>query len=99
MLAAAETTAASDMGCKRRRSPAMAEEKPGCEAAEESRGGAAGEEGCTAREEGWTAGAAEEEDVCGGCSIEEGRLCCRGRCRGKCMLAVVGRLPAVRKVG
>jgi hypothetical protein len=41
MLAAAETTAASDMGCKRRRSPAMAEEKLGCEAAEESRGGAA----------------------------------------------------------
>jgi len=37
MLAAAETTTASDMGCKRRRSPAMAEEKPGGEAAEESR--------------------------------------------------------------
>jgi len=65
MFAAAETTAASDVGCKRRRSPAMAEEKPGGEAAEESRGGAAGEEG-------WTVGAAEEEDVCGGCSIEEG---------------------------
>ena len=25
-------------------------------------------------EESWTAGAAEFEDVCGGCSIEEGRL-------------------------
>ena len=36
MLVAAETTAASDMGCKRRRSPAMAEEKPGGEAAEEA---------------------------------------------------------------
>jgi hypothetical protein len=64
MVAAAETAAASDVGCKRRRSPAMAEEKAGGEATEESRGGAAGEEG-------WTAGAAEEEDVCGGCSIEE----------------------------
>jgi hypothetical protein len=64
MLAAAETAAASDVGCKRRRSPAMTEEKPGGEAAEESREGAAGEEG-------WTAGAAEK-DVCGGCSIEEG---------------------------
>ena len=96
MLAAAETTTASNMGCKRRRSPAMAEEKPGCEAAKESRGGAAGEEGCTAEEEGWTAGAVEEEDVCGGCSIEKGRMCCRGR---RCMLAVVGRLLAVRKVG
>jgi len=52
MLAAAETTTASNMGCKRRRSPAMTEEKPGCEAAKESRGGAAGEEGCTAEEEG-----------------------------------------------
>ena len=52
MLAAAETTAASDMGCKRRRSPAMEKEKPGCEAVKESRGGAAGEEGCTAGEEG-----------------------------------------------
>jgi hypothetical protein len=49
----------------------MAEEKPGGEATEESRGGAAGEEGCTAREEGWTAGAAAEEDVCDSCSIEE----------------------------
>jgi len=36
MLVAAETIAASDMGCKRRRSPAMAEEKPGGEAAEEA---------------------------------------------------------------
>jgi hypothetical protein len=32
-----------------------------------SRGGTAGEEGCTA-------GAVEEEDVCDGCSIEEGGL-------------------------
>ena len=63
MLAAAETAVASNMGCKRRRSPAMAEEKPGGEAAEESRWGVAGEEGCTA-------GVVEEEDVCGGCSIE-----------------------------
>jgi len=70
MLAAAETAAASDMGCKRRRSPAMAEEKPGGEVAEESRWGVAGEEGCTAKKEGWTAGAAKEEDVWGGCSIE-----------------------------
>jgi len=74
MLAAVETTAASDVGCKRRCSPAMAEEKLGGEAVEESRGGAAGEEGCTVGEEGWTTGAAVEEDVCGGCSIEEGRL-------------------------
>ena len=66
---------AADMGCKRRRSPAMAEENPGGDAVEENRGGAAREEGCTAREEeSWTAGAAEFEDVCGGCSIEEGRL-------------------------
>jgi hypothetical protein len=36
MLAATETTAASDMGCKRRCSPAMAEEKPSGEAAEEA---------------------------------------------------------------
>ena len=70
MLAAAETAVASNMGCKRRRSPAMAEEKPGGEAAEESRWGVAGEEGCTAGEEGCTAGVVEEEDVCGGCSIE-----------------------------
>ena len=74
MLAATETTAALDVGCKKRCSPAMTEEKPGGEATEESRGGAAGEEGCTAREEGWTAGAAAEEDVCDNCSIEEGRL-------------------------
>jgi len=33
MLAAVETVAASDMGCKRRCSPAIAEEKPGGEAA------------------------------------------------------------------
>jgi len=74
MLVVVETAAASDVGCKRRCSPAIAEEKSGGEAAEESRGGAAGEEGCTTGEEGWTAGAAAEEDVCGGCSIEEGRL-------------------------
>jgi hypothetical protein len=74
MLVAAETTAASNVGCKRRCSPAITEEKPGDEAAEESRGGTAVEEGCTAGEEGWTAGAAAEEDVCGGCSIEKGRL-------------------------
>jgi hypothetical protein len=74
MLAAAETAAASDVGCKRRCSQAMAEKKPGGEAVEESRGGAVGEEGCTVGEEGWTAGTAVEEDVCGGCSIEEGRL-------------------------
>ena len=72
MLAAVE---AADVGCKRRRSPAMAEENPGGDAAEESIGGAARKEGCTAgEEESWTAGAAEFEDVCGGCSIEEGRL-------------------------
>jgi len=72
MLAAVE---AADVGCKRRRSPAMAEENPGSDAAKESRGGAARKEGCTAGEEkSWTAGAAEFEDVCGGCSIEEGRL-------------------------
>ena len=72
MLAAAE---AADVGCKRRRSPAMAEENPGGDAAEESTGGAARKEGCTVgEEESWTAGAAEFEDVCGGCSIEEGRL-------------------------
>jgi hypothetical protein len=53
----------------------MAEENPGGDAAEESIGGAARKEGCTAgEEESWTAGAAEFEDVCGGCSIEEGRL-------------------------
>ena len=72
MLAAVE---AADVGCKRRRSPAMIEENPGGDAAEESRGGAAREEGCTVGEEkSWTAGAAEFEDVCGGCSIEERRL-------------------------
>ncbi|KAJ6935649.1 hypothetical protein NC652_010612 [Populus alba x Populus x berolinensis] len=48
MLAAVE---AVDMGCKRRRSLAMAKENPGGDAAEESRGGAAREEGCTVREE------------------------------------------------
>ena len=47
----------------------------GGDAAEENIGGAARKEGCTAgEEESWTAGAAEFEDVCGGCSIEEGRL-------------------------
>ena len=72
MLAAVE---AADVGCKRRRSPAMAEENPGGDTVEENRGGAAREEGCTAREEeSWTAGAAEFEDVCGGCSIKKGRL-------------------------
>ena len=71
MLVAVE---AADVGCKRRRSPAMAEENPGGDAAEESTGGAA-------RKESWTAGAAEFEDVCGGCFIEEGRLrgCEKGR--------------------
>ena len=42
----------------------MAEENPGGDAAKESRGGAAREEGCTVREEeSWTANAAEFEDV------------------------------------
>jgi len=36
MLAAAETTVASDMDCKKRCSPTMAEEKPGGEAAEDA---------------------------------------------------------------
>ena len=72
MLAAVE---AADVGCKRRCSPAMVEENPGGDAAEESRGGAAREKGCTAgEEESWTADAAEFKDVCGNCSIEEGRL-------------------------
>jgi hypothetical protein len=75
MLAAVEAAEAADVGYKRRRSPAMAEENPGGDAAEESTGGAARKEGCTAgEEESWTTGAAEFEDVCGGCSIEEGRL-------------------------
>jgi hypothetical protein len=53
----------------------MTEENPGGDAAEESIGGAARKEGCTVgEEESWTAGAAEFKDVCGGCSIEEGRL-------------------------
>jgi hypothetical protein len=52
MLVVAETTATSDMSCKRRLSPAMAKEKPSCEVVEESRGCAAGEEGCTTGEEG-----------------------------------------------
>jgi hypothetical protein len=72
MLAAVEAT---DVGCKRRRSPAKAEENLGDDAAEESIGGAARKEGCTTgEEESWTAGAAEFKDVCSGCSIEEGRL-------------------------
>jgi len=72
MLAAVE---AADVGCKRRRSPYMVEENPGGDAAEESIGGAARKEGCTAgEEESWTAGAAKFKDVCGGYSIEEGRL-------------------------
>jgi hypothetical protein len=72
MLAAVE---AADVGCKRRHSPAMVEENPSGNATKESTGGAARKEGCTAgEEESWTAGAAEFEDVCGGCSIEEGRL-------------------------
>ena len=72
MFAAIE---AADVGCKRKRSPAMVEENPGGDTVEESRGGAAREEGCTAREEeSWTIGAVEFEDLCGGCSIEEGRL-------------------------
>ena len=75
MLATVEAAEATNVGCKRRRSPAMTEENPGDDAVEESRGDAAREEGCTAKEEeSWTAGAAEFEDVCGGCSIEEGRL-------------------------
>ena len=72
MLAAVE---AADVGCKRRCSPTMAEENPGGDAAEESREGTVRKEGCTVgEEESWTAGAAEFEYVCGGCSIEEGRL-------------------------
>jgi hypothetical protein len=75
MLAAVKAAEVIDVGCKRRRSPAMAEENPGGDVAEESRGGAAREEGCTVgEEESWIAGVAEFEDVCGGCSIEEGRL-------------------------
>ena len=72
MLAAVE---AAEVGCKRSRSPAMVEENPGGDAAEESRGGVAREEGCTVgEEESWTADAAKFKDVCGSCSIEEGRL-------------------------
>ena len=68
---AVEAAEAVNVGCKRRRSPAMASD----DATEESRGGAAREEGCIVREEeSWTAGATKFEDVCGGCSIEEGRL-------------------------
>jgi len=75
MLVTVEAAEAADVGCKRRRSPAMAEGNPGGDAGEESIGGAARKEGCTAgEEESWTAGAAEFKDVCGGCSIEEGRL-------------------------
>jgi len=78
MHAAVETTVASDVGCKkgvlwglkRGCSPAMAEEKPDGEAAEESRGVAAGEEVCTVGEECWTASVVEEKDVFGGFSIE-----------------------------
>jgi len=51
MLAAVEATEVTDVGCKRRRSPAMAEENPGGDVAEESRGGTAREEGCTVGEE------------------------------------------------
>jgi hypothetical protein len=51
MLAVVEVAEAADVGCKRRHSPAMAEENPGGDAAEESIGGAARKEGCTAREE------------------------------------------------
>jgi len=75
MLAAIEAVEAADVGCKRRRSPAIVEENPGGDAAEESIAGAARKEGCTAgEEESWTASAAEFKDVYGGCSIEEGRL-------------------------
>ena len=75
MLATIEAAEATNVGCKRRRSPAIVEENPGGDAAEESGGGTAREEGCTVgEEESWTTGAAEFEDVCGGCSIEEGRL-------------------------
>ena len=75
MLVAVEAAEAADVGCKRKRSPAMVEKNPGGDTVEESRGGAAREEGCTVgEEESWTAGAAEFEDVCGGCSIEEERL-------------------------
>jgi len=75
MLAAVEAAEAADVGCKRRHSPAMVEENPGSDTAEESTGGAARKEGCTAgEEESWTAGAAEFEDVCSCYFIEEGRL-------------------------
>ena len=75
MLAVVEATETANVGCKRRCSPAMAEENPGGDAVEESIGCTARKEGCTAgEEESWTAGAAEFEDVCGGCSIEEGRM-------------------------
>jgi hypothetical protein len=75
MLAAVEAAKAVDVGYKRRRSPAMAEENPGGDAVEKSIGGTARKEGCTAgEEESWTAGAAEFKNVCRGCSIEEGRL-------------------------
>ena len=45
MLAAVEP---ANVGYKRRRSPTMAEENPGGDIVEESRGGAAKEEDCTA---------------------------------------------------
>ena len=74
MIAVIEAVEAANVGCKRR-SPAMAEENPGGDATKESRGGAAREKGYTIEEEeSWTAGGTEFEDVCGGCSIEEGRL-------------------------
>jgi len=70
MLVAVEAT---DVGCKRRRSPTMVEENPGGDAAKKSTGGAARKEGCTAREEeSWTAGAAEFEDVCGVVPLKKG---------------------------
>jgi hypothetical protein len=47
----------------------MAKEKIGGEAAEESRGAAAREEVCIAREEYWTSGATEKKEGLSCCSI------------------------------
>ena len=71
MLAVANTEATSDIGCKkgvwwglkRGCSPAIGKEKAGGEAVEEGRGAVVEEEVCTAGEEYWTAGVAEEEEV------------------------------------
>jgi hypothetical protein len=62
----------------------MVEEKPGGEAAGESRGGAVGEEGCTAGEKGWTAVLQRKKMYVAAVPLK------KGGCRGRLAMRKVG---------